>query len=360
MNSFLEGGRIRRLLIRGTNWVGDSVMAIPALRAVRQLLPRAHITLLVLPWVSDIYQDSPWVDTVWLYDRKGRHAGAAGRVRLIRKLSQGGFDAALLLQNAFEAGLLAWLAGIPLRAGYRRDGRGWLLTHAVSADSRLKARHQTYYYLDLVERLAGRERALDHPSRIHEKTTLELPLLPEARTRARQQLEMEGVQFRGRVIGVHPGAAFGSAKRWMGDRYAQVLDRLTRTQDAEVILFGSQQEQPIAESICGHMTTRPLVLSGRTRLSELIAMIACCDLFISNDSGPMHLAAALGIPTLALFGSTDQDATGPLSPAAVVLNKNVECSPCLLRKCPIDHRCMTRITAEEVFQNAVRMLRAGG
>ena len=359
MTTFLEDDRIRRLLIRGTNWVGDSVMAIPALREVRRLLPRTHITLLVLPWVSDIYQGSPWVDDVWLYDRKGRHAGAAGRIRLIRSLAQGGFDAALLLQNAFEAALLARLAGIPLRAGYRRDARGWLLTHALSVDPRLKARHQTCYYLDLVERLAGRERALDTPSSAHQKTIPELPLEPEARALARRQLEKEGVRFQGKVVGVHPGAAFGSAKRWVGDRYAQVLDRLTRAQGAEVILFGSRQERPIAEAICGHMATHPLVLSGRTSLSDLIAMIACCDLFITNDSGPMHLAAALGIPTLALFGSTDQVATGPLGPAAVVLNKNVECSPCLLRECPIDHRCMTRITVEEVFQEAVRMLRAG-
>lgn len=360
MTTFLEGSRIQRLLIRGTNWVGDSVMAIPALREVRRLLPRAHITLLVLPWVSDIYQGSPWVDAVRLYDREGRHAGASGRLRLVRELARGGFDAVLLLQNAFEAALLARLARIPLRAGYRRDGRGWLLTHAVSIDPRLKTRHQTCYYLDLVERLAGRERTLDDPSPAPEKTTPELPLRPEARARARQRLEQEGVRFRGKVVGVHPGAAFGSAKRWMGDRYAQVLDRLIGTQGVEAILFGSRQERPIAESIRGHMAERPLVLSGRTRLSELMAMIACCDLFISNDSGPMHLAAALGVPTLALFGSTDQVATGPLGPAVAVLNKNVECSPCLLRECPIDHRCMTRITVEEVFQEAVRMLRAGG
>ena len=360
MKAFLETGQVRRLLIRGTNWVGDSVMAIPALREVRRLLPRTHITLLVLPWVSDIYQGSPWVDAVWLYDRKGRHAGAAGRIRLIRSLAQGGFDAALLLQNAFEAALLTRLAGIPLRAGYRRDARGWLLTHALSIDPRLNARHQTYYYLDLVERLLGRERTLDNPSPAQEKTTPELPLSPEDHTLARQRLEREGVRFQGKVVGIHPGAAFGSAKRWMGDRYAQVLDRLIRTQGVEAILFGSRQERPIAESICGHMDARPLVLSGRTSLSELIAMIACCDLFITNDSGPMHLAAALGIPTLALFGSTNQVATGPLGPVAVVVNKNVECSPCLLRECPIDHRCMTRITVEEVFQEAVRMLRAGG
>ncbi len=360
MNTVLEAKNIQRLLIRGTNWVGDSVMAIPALREVRRLFPRTHLTLLVVPWVSDIYQGGPFVDEVWLYDRKGRHAGVTGRLRLVRMLSRGRFDAALLLQNAFEAAVLARLAGIPVRAGYNRDGREWLLTHGLSVDPRLKGRHQIYYYLDLVERLLGQERTLEHPAGLLERVDLELPLGQEARSQARQQLKKEGIRFRDKVVGVNPGASFGSAKRWISDRYAQVLDRLIRNEGAEVIIFGSRQEQFIAEAICRNMAIRPLVLSGRTRLSELIAMIACCDLFITNDSGPMHLAAALGIPTLALFGSTDEVATGPLSPSAVVLNKKVECSPCLLRECPIDHRCMTQITAEEVFQQAVRMLRVGG
>ncbi len=255
--------------------------------------------------------------------------------------------------------MLARLAGIPLRAGYSRDGRGWLLTHAISVDPRLKRRHQIYYYLDLVERLFGQQRTLEHSTGPQEKVDLELPLGQEARSLARQQLQKEGIQFRDKVVGVNPGASFGSAKRWISDRYAQVLDRLMRKEGAEVIIFGSRQERSIAEDICRHMAARPLVLSGKTRLSQLIAMIASCDLFITNDSGPMHLATALGIPTLALFGSTDEAATGPLGPSAVVVNKKVECSPCLLRECPIDHRCMTRITAEEVFQQAVRMLRVG-
>ena len=359
MKSLLEAENIQRLLIRGTNWVGDSVMVLPALREVRRLFPRSHITLLVQPWVSDIYRGNSFIDTVWLYDRKGRHAGMTGRLQLIRMLSQGRFDAALLLQNAFEAALLARLAGIPLRAGYSRDGRGWLLTHSIPVDPRLKGRHQIYYYLDLVERLLGQERTLDCPDRPNERVDLELPLEKEKRSLARRQLQEAGIRFRGKVVGVNPGAAFGAAKRWVSDRYAQVLDRLIRKEGVEGVIFGSLQERPIAEAICKHMTSQPVVLSGKTSLSELIAMIACCDLFITNDSGPMHLAAALRVPTLALFGSTDEVATGPLGPSAVVLNKKVECSPCLLRECPIDHRCMTQITAEEVFQQAVRMLRVG-
>jgi heptosyltransferase-2 len=164
------------------------------------------------------------------------------------------------------------------------------------------------------------------------------------------------VDFSRTVVGVNPGAFYGSAKRWLSERYAEVLDRLIEEREASVVIFGSPNEVAIAEAIRSGMRRRPVILSGRTELSELIAMIACCDLFLTNDSGPMHLAAALRVPTLAIFGSTDEIATGPMSPTAVVLNKRVECSPCLLRECPIDHRCMKRITVEEVAQQAFRMI----
>lgn len=364
MRSVLETNKIHRLLIRGTNWIGDSVMAIPALKMVRQALPQSSITLLVLPWVSDIYQGSQFVDEILLYDRDGRHAGMLGRLRLIRTLAERQFDAALLLQNAFEPALLARLAGIPLRAGYNRDGRGWLLTHAIPLDRGLSGRHQIHYYLDLVEQFLGWKRAglsnLMGLPRLDEQVDLRLSIGEKGQKAARQRLQEEGVSFRRKLVGITPGASYGSAKRWLSDRYAEVLDRLIEEEHAEVIIFGSKDELTIAESIRQRMANCPKILSGKTRLSQLMAMLTCCDLLITNDSGPMHLAAALRIPTLALFGSTDQSATGPLNPSAVVLNKKVECSPCLLRECPIDHRCMTHITADEVYQQAVRMLRVNG
>ena len=134
------------------------------------------------------------------------------------------------------------------------------------------------------------------------------------------------------------------------------MDRLIEQQGANVVVFGAPKEVGIAESIRSLMRQPATILTGKTQLGELIAMIACCDLFITNDSGPMHLAAALRVPTLAIFGPTDEISTGPLSPTAVVLNKKVECSPCLLRECPIDHRCMTRITVDEVYQQASQLL----
>jgi heptosyltransferase-2 len=356
---------VRRLLIRGTNWVGDSILSLPALKRARLEFPQARITLLVLPWVAGIYEGCTAIDDVWLYDRQGLHRGLSGRLRLIRELRERRFDAALLFQNAFEAAVLTRLAGIPVRAGYNRDGRGWLLSHKVNIAPLVSKLHQTYYYLDLLEQLLGCERTAQglEPKPTSQFVAEAMPDITLAVSQGRKdaaqnRLMSQGVDFNRTVVGVNPGAFYGSAKRWLSERYATVLDRLIDERQASVVIFGAPNEVAIAEAIQSGMRSRPVILSGRTELSELIAMIACCDLFLTNDSGPMHLAAALRVPTLAIFGSTDEVATGPMSTAAVVLNKRVECSPCLLRECPIDHRCMTRMTAEEVVQRAIRMIDA--
>jgi heptosyltransferase-2 len=360
-----DPGSVRTLLIRGTNWVGDSILSLPALKRARLEFPHAKITLLVLPWVAGIYEGCTAVDEIWLYDRKGLYRGLFGKMRLIRELRQRQFDAALLFQNAFEAAMLTRLAGIPVRAGYDRDGRGWLLSHKVAVDPRVSELHQTYYYLDLLEQLVGGPRTAQglEPKPTSQFAAVAMPditlaVSPARKHAARTRLQSQGVDFNRTVVGVNPGAFYGSAKRWLSERYATVLDRLIDERQVSVVIFGSPNEVAIAEAIYSGMRNRPVILSGRTELSEVIAMIACCDLFLTNDSGPMHLAAALRVPMLAIFGSTDEIATGPMSPVALVLNKRVECSPCLLRECPIDHRCMTRITAEEVAQQAFRMIDA--
>ena len=356
---------VRRLLIRGTNWVGDSILSLPALKRARLEFPQAQITLLVLPWVAGIYEGCTAVDDIWLYDRKGLHRGVSGKLRLIRELRERRFDTALLFQNAFEAAVLTRLASIPVRAGYDRDGRGWLLSHRVGVDPHVSTLHQSYYYLDLLEQLLGCARTARGlaPKPVSQFLAEAMPditltVSQERKDAARSRLKSQGVDFNRTVVGVNPGAFYGSAKRWLSERYAEVLDRLIEEREASVVIFGSANEVAIAEAIRSGMRRRPVILSGRTELSELIAMIACCDLFLTNDSGPMHLAAALRVPTLAIFGSTDEIATGPMSPTAVVLNKRVECSPCLLRECPIDHRCMKRTTVDEVAHQAFRMIDA--
>jgi heptosyltransferase-2 len=362
MGKVINSEEIQRLLVRGTNWVGDSVMALPALDQIRRGFPKAHITLMVLPWASGIYEDCRVVDEVLLYDRQEEHRGVGGKISLIQRLRARKFDAVILFQNAFEAALLAKLAKIPLRIGYRRDARGWLLSHALTIDPRLRSLHQSYYYLDLVERLLGHPRTIDSLIRSTVPLPPELPpgqwlkISSKRQESARQLLREEGISGRKPIVGVNPGASFGSAKRWPKERYANLLDQLAREQEVDIVIFGSAAEVSIAKAIAMGMRHSPTILSGKTTLAGLIALLSCCDLFITNDSGPMHLAAALQIPMLAIFGPTDEIATGPMSAKAMVIKKKVECSPCLLRECPIDHRCMTGILVEEVYRHAVQHL----
>ncbi|MFN8006579.1 MAG: lipopolysaccharide heptosyltransferase II [Terriglobia bacterium] len=358
----IETKSIHKLLVRGTNWVGDAVLSLPALFLIRQSLPQAHITLMVVPWVSGVYEECPAINEIFLYNRRQEHRGVRGKFRLVEELHSKQFDAAILFQNAFEAALLAGLSRIPLRAGYRRDGRGWLLSPAIRRDPRLKNLHQSYYYLDLVEQIFGLQRSLESPSPCGPENSIGssnrdwLSVSPPRRQKARQTLESEGIRGGRPIIGVNPGASFGSAKRWPTDRFASLLDRLAGEQEVNVVLCGSPAEVPIARAIASRMRHAPTILSGKTSLAELVAVISCCDLFITNDSGPMHLAAALKIPMVSIFGPTDEIATGPMNSDAVLIKKRVECSPCLLRECPIDHRCMTRIAVDEVYRQAVQQL----
>jgi heptosyltransferase-2 len=317
------------ILIRATNWVGDAVMCLPALGEIRHRYPSARIAILAKPWVADLYAREKFVDEVILYRSEARW-------KMIRELRARRFDCAILLQNAFEAALIAWLSGIPNRIGYNRDGRGLLLTRAVPPPRRGEIpRHERFYYLELLRR-AGIIEALP------ENDAIRLTTPPAGR---------KG------IIGVSPGAAYGGAKRWLPDRFAEAALRLARERGASVALFGSQAERALCEEVAALLNGHPVVnYAGQTSLAQFIELAASCELFLTNDSGAMHIASALGVPTVAVFGATDDEATGPTGPLARIVREPVECSPCLLRECPIDHRCMTRVTASRVIQVAEALL----
>jgi heptosyltransferase II len=339
-----------KLLVRTTNWVGDAVMSLPALAAARARWPQAEIVLLARPWMADIYRDQRVADRILPFEHRGRHRGLRGLERLARELRAERFDAALLLQNAFQAAWLAWRAGIPERIGYARDGRGWLLTHAVPVPRRGEIPAlEPYYYLELLRR-AGWLDAL------HEVTGIRLRILPEALERAEAQLVAAGSPGGRLRAAIAPGAAFGSAKCWPPERFAALGDRLIAELGADVILFGAPSEQDIAARIAGAMRGRPVMLAGRSAIGELPALLARCGLFIGNDSGAMHVAGAAGVPVVGIFGPTDSEATRPATPRFRLVHHPVECSPCMLRHCPVDHRCMTRIEVADVFTAAVESL----
>jgi heptosyltransferase-2 len=342
----IDFDKITKVLIRGTNWIGDVVMTFPAIAAVRETLPAARVTVLVKPWVADLVRMHPAVDEVLVYERPGRHEGAGGILRLARELKARRFDAAILLQNAIEAAIIARLAGIPVRAGYSTDARGLLLTHPVRLEAGIKAVHQSLYYVEMLEALGFT------PSR----APLALTPTDAQRIAAEQHLVRFGIAGRRPIVGMAPGAAYGPAKRWFADRFAAVADRLAERFSCPVLLFGSQGDRPSTEAVRSAAKTAIVDVAGRTNLGDAVALIARCDLFITNDSGLMHVAGALGVPTVAIFGSTNPKTTYPLGERTVLVRRPVDCSPCLKQECPADFRCMDLVTVDEVLEHSTRLL----
>lgn len=329
------------ILVRGVNWIGDAVMTIPALRALRKAYPGATISLLVRPSVIPVFEKSPDIDEIIAYDAKFR--GVTGKLRLAGMLRHKKFSMAILLQNAFDAALIARLAGIPRRIGYSRDGRGFLLTDAVPFSGDDRKVHHIDYYLNLL-RSAGIPADFEEPA-IH----LSLDELITARE------ALSGLQRP--VLGVNPGATFGSAKRWLPGRFAEVANWFKRDTGGSAVIFGSESEAALAHEIDKSIPEGKLFLAGKTSLRELAALIAECDILLTNDSGPMHIAYAVGTPTLAIFGSTEPKLTGPLAEGHGIIKKEFSCSPCFKRTCATkDLRCMYTVTAEEVFFCVKEML----
>ncbi|MDD5722117.1 MAG: lipopolysaccharide heptosyltransferase II [Syntrophales bacterium] len=338
--------RVEKVLIRGTNWIGDVIMSLPAVSSVRCTFPRARIAVLAKPWVADIYRACPDVDDVIVFQSPGIHDGISGKIRLAGELQKERFDLALLLQNAIEAALIAWHARIPLRGGYNSDCRGFLLTNSVHRTRAIRRVHQIDYYLEMVGALglttAGKN--------IH--------IIPgdDARSAAEKILAGHGIQKGETLIGVAPGASYGPAKMWFPERFAAVADRLDDDFSARVILFGSAGDRERTERMQRHSVHSLIDLAGATSLKEAIALIARCNLFISNDSGLMHLAGALGVPLVAIFGSTNPTTTSPPGKRSIVIHKDTHCSPCLKKECPTDFRCMDLIQVDDVYDAAEKLL----
>jgi heptosyltransferase-2 len=318
-----------RILVRATNWLGDAIMCLPALHALRAANPQAHIAILGQPWLGDLYGQESFCDEVIAYPKTW-----SAKLSLARSL-RGRFDKALLLQNAFEAAAFAFAAGIPERTGYNRDGRRVFLTHPIDVPV---IGHERFYYLELL-RLAGWIAGYDPVSPIH----------------------LNGVERHPTAtIGVSPGAAFGSAKRWYPDRFADAAASIAIKRNSRVALFGSASEKDIVAIVEAALRARNVEVdnyAGRTTLREFIQLVANCELMLTNDSGAMHVAYAVGTPSVTIFGPTDHIGTGPVGEHARIVREPVECSPCKLRECPIDHRCMTRISSDRVALEALVLLK---
>jgi heptosyltransferase-2 len=336
------------ILIRSTNWIGDAIMTTPAVRTIRNNYPHAEITLLALPWVADVFAACPHIDHIFIYEKQGRHKGLVGKLRLASDLRKEHFSLTVLLQNAFEAALITTLARIPIRAGYTTDGRGMLLTHGVRKHSEIGTKHQVHYYQEMLKGL-GLEPGPDD---------LELFVDPAAAREAEQLLQQAGQGREMPVIGLNPGAAYGPAKRWPAAKYGRLAAQLAAATGGLIVVFGTRADQEAAAEITRFAGDSVLDLTGRTRLAVALACIDRCHVFVTNDSGLMHVAAALNTPLVAVFGSTDHLATGPYSKQATVVRKPLACSPCMKTHCPKEHfQCMEEIAVDEVAEAALKFLK---
>lgn len=327
-------------------------MCEPALRGLQRLFPEAQIALLVKPAVADLFAGHPALTRVLTYDSNGKHAGLPGKWILAGQLRQQGFDLSVLFQNAFEAAFLTFLAGVPRRYGYATDGRSLLLSHPVAPPDRRALVHQVRYYWDLLKPLGLTG---DPPAP-------ELVVFPEEEQAMAGRFAQGGVTASDVVIGVNPGSTYGEAKRWFPERFAEVTERLCRTmresreQQVSVIILGAKGEERLGREIAARLSSRSLVLSGATTIRELMAALKRCAMLLTNDTGPMHIASAFKIPVVAIFGPTDWRTTSPFGDAHAIVRQPVDCAPCLLRECPIDHRCMTRVTVDQVYEAATKQL----
>jgi heptosyltransferase-2 len=343
-----------KILVRATNWVGDAILAMPALEAVRKHWKGAEIVVAARPSVAGLYRGQGFADRVVDLPSGGNGLKEREEEEGTRKMLRAeNFDCALLLPNSFASAWEAWRLGTHERIDYSRDARRFLLTRPIKVPRKGEIPvHQVYYYLELIRRIGWTD-ALPKVKEIR------LAISNVTQSAAEKRLTDAGARLGNVRIAIAPGAAFGAAKCWSADRFAALAERLQAECGADVILFGSASDGGMASRISAKMRHAPLDLAGKTSIEELPALLAACQLFVGNDSGAMHVAAAVGVPVVAIFGPTNPEGTAPLTPRCTVVRRAVFCSPCYLRECPIDHRCMLQIDVETVFQ-AVKKLVANG
>lgn len=339
----------RKVLLIQSAFLGDSLLTLPLARDLKSLLPGCRLTVLTLPRTADIFRQSPWVDEVDLDDKRGEHAGLSGTFRLASRLREAGYDLAVIPHRSFRSALLAWLARVPRRVGFSSSAGRFLLTDSVPF---------TWLIHDL-ERNLALLKALSPGVTVRPDESVYLAQDPDRARRVSERLAQDGVGPGDVLVGVHPGSAWAT-KRWLSHRFAELCRRLARG-GRRVVLVGGPQDA----ALCGALARESGALdwSGKTDLGDLKALMGRLSLFITNDSGPMHLATGCGVPTLAIFGPTTRElGFFPYGPAHRVLEADLPCRPCGLHgasACPEGHfLCMRMITTDEVWLNADQMLAA--
>ncbi|HXZ88775.1 MAG TPA: lipopolysaccharide heptosyltransferase II [Candidatus Binataceae bacterium] len=343
--SFVAG----RVLVKEVNWLGDLVISLPALRAIRAAYAHAKLAVLVRQELAGFFDGIGWVDEVIPYTI-GRHLrGVTGGWRIAHQLRSRQFDLAVLFPSSFQSALWVTLAGIPRRAGYTADGRGFMLSHRATPPPDALEGHQAYYWLAMVRETLG---LAPVPDAQHHRLEVGVQNL----ARMTKWLESRRHNPDAPLVAIAPAAAYGPAKEWPLVRYAALIDLMASRFGAETLLVGAPSERTKCEQVAASARSGALVAAGETNVGELIALLSLCNGFAGNDSGAMHLAAALWMPTVGIFGSTNPARTGPTGPRAGFIYRPIECSPCLQPDCRFGHyNCLRQVTPEEVAATLSRL-----
>jgi heptosyltransferase II len=334
----------KNILVRGVNRLGDTLFTLPAIRALKIKYPTARITVLTKPSPVELYRHNPHIDGIIILDSKGIHQGLRGRLRLINTLRASDFDLAVLMHNNFESALMAFLSGIPERIGYRKELRSALLTGSLPFPKTPTPRAD--HFLAITE-LAGCDTGDNKPDLYLSSTEREW-----ATTR------LAGLPWP--LVGIIPGAQ-EKTRIWDSGRFASVADSLIGHAAASVLILGGPGDTGLSSSIKSQMKNIPIDMTGAFSLREFIAILNSCDLVISNDTGPMHIANLLGVEVITFFGAGDVIETGPIGEKAHIIHRGLPCSPCLKSECPEgNYKCLDLITAEEVVETALNVLKRSG
>ncbi len=335
----------KKILIRMPNWLGDAVMATPILEDIRHAYPDAHITILCHEAIGSLLQQNPFADDFILFSKDIKKDPKQLR-ELFARLRASSFDIGLLLTNSFSSAWWFFRSGIKKRIGYRTHYRRLLLTQSLPLPHNEETQHQVLTYKTLLS-------ALNIPL---SSSAPKLFVTQKEIAQAHTFLHTYGISSQHTIIGINPSAAYGEAKCWPIDRFQQLCTYLLKHPDLHILCFGDASSKQLISTLTSGMQNRVHNLAAATSLRELLALISQCRCLVTNDSGPMHIAAALQVPLVALFGSTNEIKTGPYGYKGSVIHKHVACSPCYLRKCPIDFRCMTQITVGEVAAQVEKIL----
>jgi heptosyltransferase-2 len=329
----------QRVLVKQVNWLGDLVLSLPALKAVRCAFPDARLSVLIKSELASFFDGARWIDEVIAY-RVGRSfSGLADRRHVVAEIRSRHFDLAIVFPRSFESAFWTALARVPRRVGFAADGRGLMLTHKTARPARLFRSHQVFDYLYLLQNTLGIE---------GDRSDIAPDVLEEHRAVMRTWLQ-NARRGSGPLIALAVAAAYGPAKEWPVARYAALVDVLAERYGAECVLVGAPNERARCAMVGAASACGALIAAGDTSVGQLLALLSLCDGFAGNDSGAMHVAAALGVPTVGIFMSTNPLRTGPLGPRTQVLYHRLACSPCLDRTCRLGHyQCLQQVTTDEV------------